>query len=144
MDLKEIITVSGKKSLYKLVNKGRNNMIVESLSDGSRMPVFATTPAGTLADIRIFTETAEMPLKDVFKRIYDTENGNKAIDAAKAKSTEIETYMAMVLPEYDSDRVHISDMKKLFSWYNQLLELNLLSFDEEKAEKEEKEEDKKE
>jgi len=128
MNLKEILTVSGKKSLYKLVSKGKSNMIVESLLDGSRMPVFASTHAGTLADISIFTESKDMLLKDVFKCIYDMENGNNTIDVSTAKPIEIESYMEKVVPDYDRDKVHISDMKKIFFWYNQLLEHNILSF----------------
>ena len=134
MDLKEIMTVPGKKGLYKLVSKGKNNVIVESLQDGSRMPVFVSMQASALDDIRIFTENEDLSLKDVFKRIYEIENGNKAIDVSSAKSSEIEAYMEKILPEYDKNRVYVSAMKKLFSWYNQLIEHNLLSFDEEKEE----------
>jgi len=129
MDLKEILTVSGKKSLYKLVSQGKNNFIVESLQDGSRMPVFASTQAGTLADIQIYTESENLLLQDVFKRIYEIENGNKAIDVSISKPADIEAYMTKILPEYDRDRVHLSDMKKLFFWYNQLMEHGLLSFE---------------
>ena len=132
MDLKEILAVSGKKSLYKLVSQGKNNLIVESLQDGSRMPIFASTPAGSLGDIHIFTDSEDLPLQDVFKRIYEIENGNKTIDVRSTKSADIEAYMAKILPEYDRNRVHISDMKKLFSWYNQLMEYELLVFEEEK------------
>jgi hypothetical protein len=131
MNLKEILAVPGKKGVYKMVSHGKKAIIAESLLDGSRMPVFTSTRTTTLADIRIFTENEDMPLKDVFKRIFEIENGNKAIDAYAAKPSEIEDYMAKVLPEYDKDRVHLSDMKKLFFWYNQLVEHNILSFEEE-------------
>jgi len=131
MDLKEILTVSGKKHLYKLVSQGKNNLIVESLQDGSRMPVFVSTKAGSLGDVYIFTENEELPLQDVFKRIYALESGNKAIDVNTLKPAEIEAYMTKVLPQYDKGRVHLSDMKKIFLWYNQLMELGLLSFEEE-------------
>ena len=131
MNLKEILSVPGKKGVYKLVSKGKGNIIVESLLDGSRMPVFTSTRANTLEDICVFTENENMPLKDVLKRIFETENGNKAIDAYASNPAEIESYMAKILPEYDRDRVHISDMKKLFFWYNQLLEHDMLSFEEE-------------
>ena len=134
MNLKEILNVQGKKGLYKLVSRGKNNVIVESFADGSRIPVFASTQASTLEDICIFMENEDIPLKDAFKRIYEAENGNKTIDVSVLKPVEIESYMSKILPEYDRNRVHVSDMKKLFSWYNLLLEYDLLSFEEENEE----------
>jgi len=136
MNLKEILSVPGKKGVYKIVSKGKGNIIAESLLDGSRMPVFPSMQASTLGDICIFTENDSLMLKDVFKRIYETENGKKAIDVYASKPAEIEVYMTKILPEYDRDRVHLSDMKKLFFWYNQLLEHNILSFEEENKEEE--------
>ena len=134
MNLKEILAVPGKKGVYKMVSHGKKAIIAESLLDGSRMPVFTSNRTTPLEDIRIFTENEDMPLKDVFKRIFEAENGGKSIDVYASKPSEIEEYMAKVLPEYDKDRVHISDMKKLFFWYNQLIEHNILSFEEEVTE----------
>jgi hypothetical protein len=134
MNLEEILSISGKKGLYKLVSKSKNSVVVESLLDGSRMPVFASTKAGSLDNIYVFTDNEDMPLKDVFKRIYEKENGGKTIDVSTARPTEIEACMAEIIPEYDPNKVHISDMKKIFFWYNQLLEHNMLSFEEDKSE----------
>ena len=131
MNLKEILAIPGKKGLYIMVSRGKSNVIVESLTDGSRMPLFASTQASALKDICIFTHDKDVFLKDVFKRIHEIENGNKAIDVSVSKPADIIAYMTKILPEYDSDRVHVSDMKKLFSWYNQLLEQNLLSLEDE-------------
>jgi hypothetical protein len=143
MNLEKILSVSGKKGLYKFVSQSKNNVVVESLSDGSRMPVFASTKASTLDNIAIFTDGDELPLKEVFKRIYKKENGGKTVDVSAARSTEIEACMAEIIPEYDPNRVHVSDMKKIFSWYNQLLECNLLSFEEEENEEKAEEEEEK-
>ena len=140
MNLKEILSIPGKKSVYKIVSKGKNSIIVESLLDGSRMPVFTSNHATTLDNICIFTEGENLFLNDVFKRIFEVENGNKAIDVSTSNPTEIEAYMMKILPEYDKNRVHLSDMKKLFSWYNLLLEHNLLSFEEEGEAEENREE----
>jgi len=130
MNFKEVLTVPKKKGLYKLVSKSKNNIVVESLADGSRIPIFVSMQASALEDIRIITADSELPLKDVFKRIYEIENGKKAIDVQSAKPAEIEAYMTKVVPEYDRDCVYLSDMKKMFFWYNQLVEHNMLSFEE--------------
>jgi len=137
MKLEEILFIPGKRGLYKLVSRGKNSVVVESLSDGSRIPVFSSTQASALDNISIITENENLPLKDVFKRIFQKEDGKKTIDVSVAKPTEIEACMAEIVPEYDPLKVHVSDMKKLFSWYNQLLEKNMLSFEEEEEEKEE-------
>ncbi len=140
MNLKEIITVSGKSGLYKMVSRGNNNVIVESLTDKSRMPVFASMQASSLNDICMFTYSEDIPLKQVLQNIYNIEQGAKTIDAKKASSDDLKNKMAAVLPEYDRERVHVSDMKKLFTWYNILQENNLLVFNEEEEEKAETEE----
>jgi hypothetical protein len=94
------------------------------------MPVFVSTQASALEDIRIFTQEGDIPLRDVFKRIYEIENGQMAIDPYASKSTDLEAYMKKIVPEYDRDKVYVSDMKKLCLWYNQLLANNILSFEE--------------
>ncbi len=132
MDLKKILAVSGKPGLYQLVSQGKNNVIVESLLDKSRMPVFASMQASSLADICIFTMDEDVPLKDVFKRIFDVKEGKKADDIASLDNSGLKKYMEEILPQYDKDRVHVSDMKKLFAWYNILHDNNMLSFEEDK------------
>lgn len=136
MDLKKILTISGKNGLFLLIVQGKDHIIVESLSDKSRIPVFSSHKISSLEDICIFTKTEDMPLKDVLKKIYDMENGGKTIDH-KSDTTALKTYMEKVLPDYDKNKVYVSDMKKLFSWYNSLLDNNLLSFEEEKTEQKE-------
>ena len=113
MDLKKILTVSGKSGLYQLVSQGKKNIIVESLLDKSRIPVFASMQASSLNDICIFTTNEDLPLKDVFKRIFEVKEGKKA--DVSLDNPELKKYMEEILPEYDKDRVHVSDMKKLFT-----------------------------
>ncbi|MBO4582122.1 MAG: DUF5606 domain-containing protein [Bacteroidales bacterium] len=137
MNLKEIITVSGKSGLYKMISRGNNNVIVESLLDKTRMPIFASMQASSLSDICMFTDSEDIPLEQVIKNLYVVENGGKTLDAKKSTPEALKNKMAEVLPEYDRERVHVSDMKKLFTWYNILQENNLLVFDEEKEEKKE-------
>lgn len=133
--LKDILSIAGKPGLHKMLNNTAQAIIVESLLDGKRFPVYSNTKVIGLEDISVYTENEEMPLKTVFKRISEKENGGKAIDH-KASAAEIAQYMEAVLPEYDRDRVYQSDMKKIFQWYNLLLDKNLLNFGEEEAQPE--------
>jgi hypothetical protein len=129
--LKGILSISGQHGLFKLVTETKNSIIVESLLNGKRMPAYSTSKISTLSDISIFTETGEVLLTDVFKRIK--ENGKSV--SSKASSNEIKAFFEEVLPEYDKDRVYVSDMKKVVQWYLLLNDLNLLiETDEEKQE----------
>lgn len=129
--LKGILSISGKPGLFKMISQGKNNIIVESLMDGKRIPAHSFDKIISLEDIAIFTETEEKPLVEVFKAILEKEGeGNKTLDSKKASADEIKAYFAEVLPEYDRDRVYVSDMKKVLSWFNLLLDKDLLKEDE--------------
>ena len=132
MDLKEIMSVSGQSGLYKYISQGRNGIIVESFSDKKRSFVNASSKVSSLEDIAIFTSEEEVPLKQVLKSIFEHENGGPAPDP-KSSPEELKAYMEKILPTYDHERVYVSDIKKLVAWYNALLSLNLLSFEEEPA-----------
>ena len=134
--LKEILSISGKPGLFKLINNTANALIVESLLDGKRFPAYSNAKIIALEDISIYTEDEDMPLKTVFKRIYENEEGKPAINH-KESSTVITNYIESVIPEYDADRVYVSDMRKMIQWYNLLLDKNLLNFDEPEEEKKE-------
>ena len=128
-----ILAISGKSGLYKLISRGKNNLIVEALDDTHRrMPAFATDRITSLADIALFTETDDIPLMDVLENLKTLEEGKKAsVDPKKASSKELQDYFTKVLPEWDRDRVHVSDIKKLISWYNILIEAGITDFKEE-------------
>lgn len=134
--LKEILSISGKPGLQKLISNSANAIIVESLIDGKRFPAYSNSKIIALEDISIYTENEDMPLKEVFKRMYEKENGRQTI-SHKAPTEKILAYFAEIVPEYDKDRVYTSDMKKIIQWYNLLTEKSLLNFseEEEKAEK---------
>lgn len=136
MDLKEILAVSGKGGLFKIISQTKNGLIVESMLDKKRMPVYATDKISNLEEISIYTEDKEVPLKQIFKSIYEKESGARAIDP-KSDDAKLKTYFAEVLPDYDRERVYASDMKKVFSWYNILHENQMLVFTEEEEKKEE-------
>jgi hypothetical protein len=128
MELKDIIAITGQSGLYKAIGESKNGVIVESLIDKKRMPVFMTSRISSLDDIAIYTDEKEVPLKDIFKNIFDKENGGEAI-SQKASNDEIKKYFAQILPNYDEDRVYISDMKKVINWYNTLHRNNLVTFE---------------
>lgn len=129
MDLKEILFISGKGGLFKLVSNSKNSVIVESFIDKKRFPVFASDKVSSLNDISIYAVDRDVPLLDILKTIKEKEKGGKAIDH-KSDNKLIKNYMEEILPDYDSERVYVSDMKKLFYWYNLLVEYNLLDFTE--------------
>jgi hypothetical protein len=130
MELKEIMSVSGQGGLFKFISQGRNGIIVESFTDKKRSFVNASSKVSSLEDIAIFTHEEEVPLKKVFKNIFDLNNGNPAPDS-KETPDKLKAFMEKILPDYDQDRVYMSDIKKLFSWYNTLLSLDMIKFDEE-------------
>lgn len=136
MELKDIMAISGYSGLFKFISQGRHGIIVESLSDGKRTNISASAKVSSLSDIAIFTNDAEVPFKEVLKKIKDKENGAQAI-SQKSDDKELKKYFEKILPEYDRERVYASDIKKVITWYNQLQALNLLDI----LEKEEKPEE---
>jgi len=133
--LKGILSISGQSGLYKMVAEAKNHIIVESLDTKKRMPVYSTVKVSALEDIAIYTLSEDLPLKEVFKTISDKENGGKAI-SAKVSGNELKAYFESVVPEYDKDRVYVSDIKKVILWYNTLQEKELLDFSEPETETE--------
>jgi len=129
MDLKEIMSVSGQSGLFRFISQGRNGIIVEAFSDKKRSFVNASSKVSSLEDIAIFTSEEEVPLKQVLKNIFEQENGGPAPDP-KSSPEALKAFMEKILPTYDQDRVYVSDIKKLVTWYNTLLSLNMLSFED--------------
>lgn len=123
--LKTILSVSGKPGLYKLVSNGKNMVIVESLIDKKRLPIYARDKVVSLGDIAMYTLEEEVPLKDVFTSIKKKENGAKASIPHTSKPEDLRKYLSEVLPNYDKDRVYDSDIKKLISWYNLLTDAEI-------------------
>jgi len=132
--LKEILSVSGKPGLFKMVSQGKNMYIVESLLDGKRVPVYARDKVVSLGDIAVYTETEELPLATVLNNIKIKESGAAIDMKSNIQPAELRTYFEQILPEYDKDKVYPSDMKKIMSWYNILLNAGITDF--EKAEQE--------
>ena len=138
--LKKILSVSGKPGLYKLVSQGKSMLIVEALTDGRRLPVYAREKIISLGDIAIYTDGDEVPLYEVLNSVKAKEEGKavSSIDAVRATPDELRAYMAEVLPNFDRDRVYPTDIKRLLSWYNLLISAGITDFDpQESAEEEE-------
>lgn len=135
MDLSNVLVISGKPDLSELVSQTKGGAVVMNLVTGQKYPVFKNDRISSLGEIRIFTDSDERPLEDVMQAIYKHLDGKAtAFDPKKTDGKDLSDLLAVVLPDYDRDRVHTSDMKKLFAWYNILLAANKITFDEEKTE----------
>jgi hypothetical protein len=137
MDLKDIISISGKSGLFSTVGKSKNNVIVESIIDKKRFPIFNTNRISALTDISIYTYEEEVLLSDIYRKIFETNDGKLTID--HTESTEkLRAKLEEFVPNYDKEQVYNSDIKKLFQWYNLLHKTKKL-----KLKKSEKKDDKK-
>jgi hypothetical protein len=136
MSLDKILSISGKPGLYELKARTRAGFVAESLVDGKKMAVGAHNNVSMLSEIAIYTYSEEVPLRDVFQKIAEKEDSKETI-SHKSSKKELETLFSEVLPEYDEDRVYISDIKKVIQWYNLLVKNNVTDFSETEASSEE-------
>lgn len=127
--LKEILSVSGKPGLFKMVSQGKNLYIVESLLDSKRIPVYTRDKVVSLDDIAVYTETEELPLSTVFNNIKVKESGAAININSNIQPAELRAYFEQILPEYDKNKVYPSDMKKIMNWYNILLNAGITDFE---------------
>lgn len=129
--METILAISGKPGLYRMVNRGNNSLIVETIdSTKRRLPAFASDRITSLGDIAMYTDDEDIPLWKVLKAVGEKEELKKSsLNYKKCSSNELHEYFAAVLPTYDRDRVHDSDMKKLIQWYNILVENGYTDFE---------------
>lgn len=127
--LKTILSVAGRPGLYKLINQGKNMLIVESLQTGKRGPVYAHDKVVSLGDIAIYTTDAEVPLGDILETIKEKNEG-KELDYKSMTDAEVRAYFKTILPDFDEDRVYTNDIKKVFAWYNMLIGAGITEFKE--------------
>jgi len=139
MSLEKILSISGKPGLYKLENQTRSGFLAKSLIDGKKISVSARQNVSLLSEIAIYTLTEELPLREVFTKISEKENGGEAI-SHKSSKDELEEYFFEILPDYDEDRVYPSDIKKVVQWYNLLTKNGITDFSEANSEKNSEEE----
>lgn len=125
MNLTGVIAISGRPGLFKVVAQGKNNVIVEALADKKRFPAYSSDRISALEDISIYTYDEDKPLKEIVTAIFEKENGGEAI-SHKESEAKLVAYLLEVLPNYDQERVYVSDIKKIFQWYNLLHKAGLL------------------
>ena len=127
MKLDKVLSISGKPGLYELKAQTRGGFVAESMVDGKKISVNMRHNVSLLSEIAIYTYTEEVPLREVFQKIYDKENGGEAISHKESKA-KLEDYFNQVLPDYDEDRVYVSDIKKILQWYNLLVSKGYTDF----------------
>jgi hypothetical protein len=138
--LKKIVSISGKPGLYKVLSQGKNMLIVESLTDGKRLPAHSTDKIVALNDVSMFTEGEDKPLREILEALKEKENGAKSSIDPKTDAKFLREYFAQIVPDFDRDRVYPTDIKKLIQWYNILIETGNADFSVEETKAEEKSE----
>ena len=133
MNLEKVLAISGKPGLYELKAQTRGGFVAESLADGKKISVNVRHNVSMLSEIAMYTYTEEVPLREVFQKIAEKEDGKEAISHKESKA-KLEEYFKEILPEYDEDRVYASDIKKVFQWYNILVNAGITDFSEPEAE----------
>jgi hypothetical protein len=131
IDLTGIISISGQPGLFKIIAQSKNGIIVEGLLDKKRSNIYASTKVSTLSDISMFTTGEDKPIEEIITSIFEKEKGGAAPDN-KADDTTVEQYFSEVLPDYDKERVYLSNIRKLLNWYNTLQNSGNLKEKEEK------------
>ena len=127
--LKDILSITGKPGLYKLVNRGNNMLIVESLLDGKRMPTYSRDKIVSLGEISMYTMGDDIALSEVLTKLGEKEGLKTAsIDPKKADNDQLRDFFGEVLPDFDRDRVYPSDIRKLIQWYNILIGAGITDF----------------
>lgn len=133
-----ILTVSGKPGLYRLLSSGRNMFIVEAIdASHKRMPVYNSDKVVMLDDIAIYTDTEEVPLRNVFAAIYEKEQAVLSFDIKSSTPEELVEYFETIMPDYDRERVYLTHIKKIYSWYNILVANGVTEFTVDESQDEE-------
>ncbi len=127
--IKKILSISGRPGLFRLVNQGKNMLIVESLQTGKRTPAYARDKVVSLGDISIYTTESDVPLTDVFETIKE-KNGLNPFECKNLPDSKVREMFAEYLPDFDRERVYTADIRKVFAWYNQLIAAGVTEFKE--------------
>lgn len=129
-----VLTISGKPGLYRLLSQGRNMFIVEAVdASKKRLPVHNSDKVVMLDDIAIYTDTEEVPLREVFAKILEKEGGVLSLDVKSSTPEELVEYFESVMPDYDRERVYLTHIKKIYAWYNILVENGVADFTREEV-----------
>ena len=139
--LRTILSVTGRPGLFKIVSQGKGVLIVEELGTGKRFPIHARDKVSSLGDIAMYTESGDTPLGEILDKVYAKHNGEKIDVKALVKIDGLKGAFEEVVEDYDRDRVYNNDIKKLFSWYNILIDNGFTKFTEDEKKEEEKSEE---
>ena len=134
--LKNILSISGRPGLFRLSNRGKNMLIVESIADGKRTPAYARDKVISLGDISIYTDEGDVPLWEVLESVKVKSNGEQVDIKSSGNDAAVREYFAGILPNFDREKVYTSDIRKLLTWYNQLLAGGITEFKPEEASEE--------
>lgn len=134
--LKEILSITGKPGLFKIVSQGNRMLVVEELKTKKRFPAHSRDKVVSLGDIAMYTDSGDKPLGEILDLVY-AHNDGKAIDVKKlVAEKKLRDEFEAVIPDFDKERVYDNDIKKLFTWYNILIENGMTKFTEETVEEE--------
>ena len=134
--LKNILSISGRPGLFRLSNRGKNMLIVESIADGKRTPAYARDKVISLGDISIYNDEGDVPLWEVLESVKVKSNGEQVDIKSIGNDAAVREYFAGILPNFDREKVYTSDIRKLLTWYNQLLAGGITEFKPEEASEE--------
>jgi len=129
MDLSNILSISGKNGLFKMLSHGKTNFVVESLEDKKRFSAFQSEGVSTLDNIQIYTYEENVELAKLFETIYMKQE-KQPLDYKSWNDSQLRAFFKEVLPNYDEERVFLSNIKKIFQWYNILLKNDLINIEE--------------
>ena len=138
MKISDVLAISGKPGLFKILASSSKNLVVESMIDGKRSSIPGSLRVSSLSDITMYTLEEDVPLRDILKTMFDKNKGKSALSHNSAPQ-EVKDFIDSVVNDLDHGRVYASDLRKLVQWYNLLISQKALPFEEE----EEKEDDKK-
>ena len=133
--LKEILSITGKPGLYRIITPGKRTLLVEDLVSKKRFPLGARDRVVCLGDIAMYTVGEDLPLDKILDRVFAVEEGRK-IDVKAMDNDALRAEFAKAVEDFDRDRVYPSDIKKLFNWYNLLISEGYTKFSEEEKEEE--------
>ncbi|MDE7442402.1 MAG: DUF5606 domain-containing protein [Muribaculaceae bacterium] len=132
--LRTILSVTGRPGLFKIVSQGKGTLIVEELGSAKRMPIHARDRVSSLGDIAMYTESGDTPLGEILDKVYAKHNGEKIDVKALVQNDGLKAAFEEIVEDYDRDRVYNNDIKKLFTWYNILVDNGFTKFAEEEKE----------
>ncbi len=132
--LKEILSITGRPGLFRILSQGKGILVVEELGSGKRFPAHARDKVVSLGDIAMYTESGDTPLGEILDKVYAKYEGN-AVDVKELVSSKgLRPAFEAIVEDYDRDRVYENDIKKLFTWYNILIANGFTEFAEKEDE----------